>query len=586
MSRLRVAFIIAVLFVTASTAGAQQNPWRPTIMGQRGMVASGHPLASEAGLRILREGGNAIDAAIATWLVQGQVEPGMTGLGADFFALIYLAKTGEVKFINGSGPAPKTATADFYRSKGGMPRSGPLSVEVPGAVGGVLLTHQKYGTKPIAEVMQPALEIAERGFPVTDTLAGQLRSNQDLLSQYPSTQKIWFKNGEPARAGDIVQNPDLARTLRTIAQGGDDAFYRGPIAKATVEFLKTYGGLHELSDWAGYEAHEDTPISVTYRGLEVFECPPNSQGHVMLQALNILEGFSLRYMEHNSAPYLHLVTEALKLSFADRNRFNGDPRFVAPIPMRELLSKEYAARRRALIDPSRAIQGEPPPGDPRAFTSSGDLAYAGPRPVPNVVSPWDENELALTTYLTVVDEDHNMVSITSSLLSGFGSGMVVDGAGYLLNNRMAYFSLEAGDPNVLAPGKRTRQTINPALALKDGKPYVVFGTPGADTQPQTQLQFLLNIVEFGMGVQQALEAPAVISSSFRSSYYPQRVDGKLQTPAALPEHVRAGLAARGHDLDIRNARGVGSVKAILIHPQTGALMGGVSPTGDSYVMGW
>jgi len=203
-----------------------------------------------------------------------------------------------------------------------------------------------------------------------------------------------------------------------------------------------------------------------------------------------------------------------------------------------------------------------------------------------VVSPWDENELALTTYLTVVDEDHNMVSITSSLLSGFGSGMVVDGAGYLLNNRMAYFSLEAGDPNVLAPGKRTRQTINPALALKDGKPYVVFGTPGADTQPQTQLQFLLNIVEFGMGVQQALEAPAVISSSFRSSYYPQRVEGKLQTPAALPEHVRAGLAARGHDLDIRNARGVGSVKAILIHPQTGALMGGVSPTGDSYVMGW
>ena len=280
------------------------------------------------------------------------------------------------------------------------------------------------------------------------------------------------------------------------------------------------------------------------------------------------------------------MTESLKLAFADRNAYVGDPRFVPPIPMKELLSDEYAAARRALIDPIRAIEGEPPAGEPLRVASTLPV-YAGPRLAPGEIGEWDQaNALALTTYLTVVDSDRNMVSITSSLLSGFGSGMVVEDAGFFLNNRMAYFSVEPDDVNVVAPGKRTRHTINPALALKDGKPYLAFGTPGADTQPQTQLQFFLNVVEFGMGVQEALEQPAVISTSFRASYYPQRIAGTLITSAALPEHVRDSLAALGHQLDVRDSRGVGSVKAIMIHPETGALMGGVSPTGDSYVMGW
>jgi gamma-glutamyltranspeptidase/glutathione hydrolase len=288
------------------------------------------------------------------------------------------------------------------------------------------------------------------------------------------------------------------------------------------------------------------------------------------------------YMRHNSAPYLHAVTESLKLAFADRNRYVGDPKFVPPIPMRELLSKDYAAKRRALIDPNKAIEGEPPAGAIASPTTSA--RYATPQPVPPLdATPWIDGH---TTYLAVVDKDRNMVSITSSLLSGFGSGHVAEGAGFFLNNRMAYFGLESDDVNVLKPGKRPRHTINPALALKDGRPYVVFGTPGADTQPQTQLQFFLNVVEFGMNVQQALEAPAVISSSFRSSYYPHEVAGRLQTPASLPEHVRTELAALGHKLDVRNVKGVGSVKAIIIHPKTGVLMGGVSPTGDSYVYGW
>lgn len=583
-----LAFLIVTMAGPSGIQAQQPAPWRPTVMTMNGMVAAGHPMTAEVGLRVLQQGGNAIDAAIAAWFTQGQVEPGSTGLGGDMFILFYDAKTKEVRFINGSGPAPMAATADFYRSKGGMPREGPLSVEVPGAVGSAVLAAETYGTMPLNEILEPAIEIAEQGFPITNRLASSLEGAKEKLGKFSSTRKIWFKGDRPFRVGEVLVNKDLAQTLRSIASQGAEAFYRGEIAQMSLDYLKANGGIHELSDWAAYHAHEDTPIVTTYRGIEVYECPPNSQGHVMLQAMNILEGFDLRYMGHNSAPYLHVVTEALKLSFADRNRYNGDPRVVPTIPMAELLSKEYAAVRRALIEPDRAFEGEPAPGDPRQLVASESaLAYASPQPVPDTVNPWNEDEvLNLTTYLNVVDKDRNMVSITSSLLSGFGSGMVVEGAGYLLNNRMAYFWLDPENVNVLEPGKRVRQTINPALALKDGKPYMVFGTPGADTQPQTQLQFFLNVVEFGMGVQQALEQPAVISRSFEPSYYPHEVEGTLLTPTALPEHVQQSLAALGHKLDLRPSRGVGSNKAVVVHPETNVLMGGVSPTGDSYVMGW
>jgi len=565
---------------------AQTTSWRPTVVAQHGMVAAGHPLAAEAGMRVLKAGGNAVDAAMATWAVQGEVEPGMTGLGADMFVLIYLAKTHEVKFINGTGFAPHAATIDFYKAKGGIPADGPLSISVPGAVGGAALALQKYGTRPLADVFAPAIEIAEQGFPISPALARELNGSRDKLAKFPSTTKIWFRDGKPLAMGDVLVNRDLARTLRTIAAAGPDAFYRGDIAKNTAAFLKANGGILANDDLAAYQPFEDAPISTNYRGIDVFECPPNSQGFVMLEALNILEGFNLKQMGHNSAPYLHAITESLKLAFADRNAYVGDPKFVPNIPMKALLSKEYAAARRAAINPDRAIAGEPAPGNPSRFTPTSQ-AYANPQPLPPGVKPFDPDEiLNLTTYLAVVDKDHNMVSVTSSLLSGFGSGMVVENGGFLLNDRMRYWYLDPQNVNALQPGKRVRQTINPALALKDGKPLVVFGTPGADTQPQTQLQFFLNVVEFEMEVQQALEQPAVISNSFRDSYYPHNALGKLLTPAMLPESVRAGLAAKGHQLDVRDSRGVGSVKAIMIHPRSGALMGGVSPTGDSYVMAW
>lgn len=583
MRRIALLATLTVLALTAAPL-AQNSTWRPVVLSDTGMIASGHALASETGIRILKSGGNAIDAAVAAWAVQGLTEPEMTGLGGDMFMLIYLAKTGEVKFINGTGVAPMAATVDFYKGKGGIPGDGILSVSVPAAVAGAELAAKTYGTKPLAELLAPAAELAERGFPITESLAGAIRNSREKMSA--SAKEIWYRGNTPLGFGDRVVQKDLAATLREIGAKGSAAFYQGPIAEKFAAYMKAEGGLIDRKDLAGIKANEDTPVRINYKGIDVFECPPNSQGFVMLQALNILEGMNVRYMRHNSAPYLHAVTESLKLAFADRNKYVADPKFTPNIPMREMLSKEYATIRRALIDPDKAIAGEAPFGNPRqSATSSQPIAYAAPQSVDYTqVITGEEN--GHTTYLAVVDKDRNMVSVTSSLLSLFGSGHVVKGAGFVLNNRMAYYGLDEDDINVLKPGKRVRQTINPALALKDGKPYMVFGTPGADTQPQAQLQFFLNVAEFGMNVQQALEQEYVVSTSFKSSYYPHDAEGKLQVPATLPKHVLDELAAMGHKLDIRNVRGVGSVKAIIIHPRTGVLMGGVSPTRDSYVMAY
>ena len=582
MRRYALLTVSLVSLLTVSPL-AQTSTWRPVVLSDNGMIASGHALASEVGIRVLKSGGNAIDAAVAAWAVQGLTEPEMTGLGGDMFMLIYLAKTGEVKFINGTGVAPMAATVDFYKGKGGLPSDGILSVSVPGAVAGAELAAKTYGSKPLAELMAPAAELAEKGFPITEALASAIRNSGNKFS--PSAKKIWYNGATPLGFGDRVVQKDLANTLREIGAKGSAAFYQGPIADKFAAYMKANGGLIDRNDLAAIRANEDPAIKINYKGIDVYECPPNSQGFVMLQALNILEGMNVRYMRHNSAPYLHAVTESLKLAFADRNKYVADPKFTPNIPMREMLSKEYAAIRRALIDPDKAIDGEAPFGNPRGpATSSQPVAYASAQPVPGTVITAEEN--GHTTYLAVVDKDRNMVSVTSSLLSLFGSGHVVEGAGFMLNNRMAYYGLDEDDVNVLRPGKRVRQTINPALALKDGKPYMVFGTPGADTQPQAQMQFFLNVAEFGMNVQQALEKEYIVSTSFKSSYFPHDAEGKLQVPATLPKHVLDELAAMGHKLDIRNVRGVGSVKAIVIHPRTGVLMGGVSPTRDSYVMAY
>ncbi len=576
------------LAAVATSVTAQDTAWRPVVMGNHGMVASGHPMASMAGTQILEKGGNAVDAAVAAWTVQGLVEPAMTGLGGDAFVLIYLAKTGEVKFINATGPAPGRATVELYKPKGGIPSSGPLASDVPGALDGIGLALETYGTISYRDAFAPAIEIAKKGFPVSYNVASLLERTKEKLRAFPSTTAIWFRDGRPLKAGEIVVQEGYGTTLETIAQKGRRAFYEGDIGKNLAKFIESQGGVLSASDLARYEAHEADPIHINYKGYEVYEAAPNSQGHVLLQALNMLEGFDLRYMGHNSASYLHLVTESLKLAFADRDRYLGDPRFVPPIPIDGLLSKEYAAARRDLIDPDRALSGVVPAGDPSARAPDEEDApsYASHGFVPRDVLPDDRDGKGLTTYLSVIDDEGNMVSITSSLCSGFGSGLIAGDGGFFMNNRMVYYFLDPEHTNVLVPGKRTRHTINPALVLKDGKPFMAFGTPGGDTQPQTELQFFLNLIEFEMNVQEALEAPAVISSHFQSSFWPHESANKLRVPSSLPEHVLEALAAKGHNLEIRDYRGVGSVKAILIDPVSGALMGGVSPTGDSYVIGW
>src|SRR5688572_27722600 len=401
---LLTASLVALLSVSPI---AQTSTWRPVVLSDNGMIASGHVLASEAGLRVLKSGGNAIDAAVAAWAVQGLTEPEMAGLGGDMFMLIYLAKTGEVKFINGTGVAPMAATVDFYKDKGGLPSDGILSVSVPGAVAGAELAAKAYGTRPLAELMAPAAELAEKGFPITESLAGAIRGSAKKFS--PSAKAIWYNGDTPKGFGDRVVQKDLANTLREIGAKGSAAFYQGPIAEKFAAYMKAQGGLIDQKDLAAIKANEDPAIKINYKGIDVYECPPNSQGFVMLQALNILEGMNVRYMRHNSAPYLHAVTESLKLAFADRNKYVADPKFTPNIPMREMLSKEYAAIRRALIDPDKAIDGEAPFGEPRAGTTSSPIAYAAPQLVPNTVITAEEN--GHTTYLAVVDKDRNMVSV-------------------------------------------------------------------------------------------------------------------------------------------------------------------------------
>ena len=362
MTRRQTLVVVAVVLASLGRPQAQDNPqatsgsWRPTIVAQHGMVAAGHPLAAEAGMRILKAGGNAIDAAIATWAVQGEVEPGMTGLGADMFVLYYNAKTGEVKFINGTGFAAQAATIDFYKSKGGIPDEGPLSIAVPGAVGGAAYAVKTYGTKPLAEVLAPAIEIADGGFPVSEALADgiQERAREDRevsRRRRRSTSRTASRCGWATSSGIPISRGRCARSRRR----APTPFYRGDIAKNTAAFLKANGGIITEADLASYQPFEDAPIHVNYRGVDVYECPPNSQGFVMLEALNILEGYELKEMGRNSAPYLHAVTESLKLSFADRNAFVGDPKFVPNIPMAALLSKEYAA------DPPRADRSRTAP---------------------------------------------------------------------------------------------------------------------------------------------------------------------------------------------------------------------------------
>ncbi|MEW5979140.1 MAG: gamma-glutamyltransferase [Acidobacteriota bacterium] len=520
---------------------------RSAVLAQNGLVSTSQPLAAQAGLQILMQGGNAIDAAVATAAVLNVVEPMSTGIGGDMFAMVYWSKTGELVGLNGSGRSGYQASIDFFRQKGmsSIPMTGIYSISVPGAVDGWETLLKKYGTMSLAEVLHPAIEYAEQGFPVSEVIADSWSESVAKLQGNLDAARTYLIGGRPPQVGEIFKQPNLAATFRMIAAGGSHAFYRGDIARDIVASLQDLGGQLTLKDFADHHSTWVRPVSATYRGVRLYELPPNGQGIAALQMLNILEGFDLKALGHNSAAFLHLLIEAKKLAFADRDAYYADPDKV-DVPVDKLISREYAAQRRKLIDPNRAASSVSP-----GLLEQGD-----------------------TVYLTVVDKDRNCVSFINSLFHGFGSGVVAGNTGVCLQNRGALFSLDPKHPNRLEPHKRPFHTIIPAMAFKDEKPWLVFGVMGGDMQPQGHVQVLVNLVDFGMNVQLAGEAPR-----FR------HFEEGIALESGIGETVRRELVSKGHRI-VPGSGGFGGYQAILIDPTSGVLMAGSDPRKDGCAVGW
>ncbi|MHB1159162.1 MAG: gamma-glutamyltransferase [Chloroflexota bacterium] len=540
--------------------GTGKHTGRPMVMGTRGMVSSGHPLASQAALRVLMEGGNVVDAAVAASATLAVVRPHMTGIGGDLFCLIYLARDGRVVAINSSGAAPAAATLDFFHSRGlqQIPMKGPLAVETPGCVAGWDLALRQFGTMPLARLLQPAVDYAEGGLPVSPHLAQAIAEGAQQFAPFSHWMEAFLSEGRPPRRGELLKLPKLARTLRTLQEGGAEAFYRGEIGDALAAFMQQEGGLLSREDLARCEAELLDPIQTDYRGYTVYEQPPVSQGHLLLQELNIAEGFDLAALGHESAEAVHLMVEAKKLAFADRLRYLGDPSFLK-IPMHQLLSREYASQRRKKVDPKRAIVAAAP----------GILAAAGTD----------------TTYHCVIDSEGNAVSMIQSLFKSFGSGVVAGDTGITLNNRLAAFFLDPTHPNALAPGKRTAHTLNSYMLFREGRPFLVGGTPGADDQVQVNFQVICNLIDHGMSLQEAIEAPRW--SSTPGTLPGERADPyELRVENRFPSAVVEGLKQRGHNVNQAPPWSFGSVKAVLMDPESGVLYGGSDPRRDGYAVGW
>ncbi len=534
------------------------SAFRPSVMGSNGMVTSGHVLASQAGIQTMMAGGNAVDAAIATAAALGVVEPAGSGVGGDGFILIYWAETGQVAAVNATGPAPRAANRETYLKDGGIPMKGMRSVSVPGLVDGWLLAHERYGALKLEEVFAPAISLCEEGFPVSHRLAGGLRGENARFAAEPDSRAIFTDDGKPIPAGELLANPNLGTTLRKIAKDGRETFYEGEIAKTIAEFSHAYNGLLTAEDLSNYHAHWDEPIHVNYRGYEVYEMPPNSSGHILLQELNVVELFDLQALGCNTAESVHLMVEAKKLAFADREKFMADPNWI-DVPIEGMLSKSYAAEQAKRIDLEKAAV-DVPAGAP---TSHED-----------------------TTCFCTADRAGNLVCVLQSIQSGFGSGLVAGDTGILLNNRMTYWHLEENHPNCLMPGKRVRHTMNPVIVTKDGKPVLACGTPGADTQVQTNLQLVTHVLDFGMTPQEAVSAPRWRSlQNPMESTIPHTCSNHLQLETRFSSEAQDGLENRGHELQlVGDWGGQGSAQMITVHTESGALIGGSDPRTDGYAV--
>jgi gamma-glutamyltranspeptidase/glutathione hydrolase len=473
--------------------------------------------------------------------------------------------------------------------------TGPYASSVPGSVAGFDLAWKKYGSLDYKTLLKPAIESAGQGHVLSEWSATNYVEALPTLLKYPASARTLLLQSKPPHAGDLFLQPDLAHTLETLVHDGAESFYRGRVAHMTADSYEKAGGLLRFEDLSTFQAQQAEPVHLTYKGYDIYAAAPNSQGVVLLLALNILDGFDLKSMGFNSPAYLHVVTEAMKLAFADRDQYIADPRFT-DVPLDGLLSRQYATARRELIRQDRAIRGMAPAGDPRhggALLPGTRIVYEDePQQVRGASSSGGAQ--GETSSFSIADKFGNLVSVTHSVNGTFGSGVVVDGGGYVLNNRLPCFYLDDGNVNLLAPGKRTRHTISPAIALKDGKPFLAWNTPGGDNQPQAMLQAFLNVVEFGMNVQQAVEAPTVTSTSFHESVYPHPIAGTLIMPKILADQAGAALAAKGHHVVAtplqkpygQQPSGAGAVKMVRIDPRNGVFAAGVSPAKDDYAIGW
>lgn len=534
---------------------------RSVVMARRGMACTSHPLSTQAAIDILRSGGNAIDAAIAANAMEGLVEPHVNGIGGDLFAIVWDAKTKKLYGLNASGRSPYSLTlAEFQkRGLGHIPSDGPLPVSVPGCVDGWFTLHKRFGKTPMPKILSHAIRYARDGFPVHDEAAFYWPLMVSRFSKYPNVKDTYAPTGAAPKRGELFRNPALANTLEKIATGGRDAFYKGDIAQTIDAFMKKVGGYLSAKDLADHQSDWVEPVSTNYRGYDVWELPPNSQGIAALQMLNLLESYDFAQVPWGSAEHIHRFVEAKKLAFEDRAKYYADPAF-AKIPVNELISKAYAAERRKLIDPNRAAS-RVEAGNPAL--KQGD-----------------------TIYLTVADEEGNMVSLIQSNYRGFGSGMVPDSLGFMLQDRGELYSLTDGQNNTYAPHKRPFQTIIPAFVTKDGQPFLSFGVMGGAFQPMGHVQIIMNMIDFGMNPQEAGDAPRIDHEGSSEPTGEKMVDsGQILLESGYPYETIRELMRRGHRVGYEFG-GYGGYQAIMYDAKNKVYHGATESRKDGQAAGF
>ncbi|MCL2913605.1 gamma-glutamyltransferase [Shewanella corallii] len=534
---------------------------RSEIYATNGMAATSQPLATQVALDILKQGGNAIDAAIAANAMLGLVEPTGSGIGGDLFAIVWSAKDKQLYGLNASGRSPKSLTLEILQARGldYLPPYGPLPVSVPGAVDGWFELHNKFGKLPMKDLLAPAISYGEQGFPVSELIAYYFEKNADRLAQYDGFADVYMPGGATPKTGEIFRNPALANTYRKIATDGRHAFYKGDIARTIADYMRAQDGYLTYEDMAAHTSEWIEPVSVNYRGYDLWELPPNGQGIAAQQILQMLEPHDLAAMGQTSPEYVHLFVEAKKLAFADRARFYADPDFV-DVPVQELISKEYNRKRAQLIDLKKAANS----------VDAGN---------PNL-------EHGDTVYLTTADRYGNMVSLIQSNYRGMGSGMTPPGLGFVLQDRGQLFDLTPGRANSYAPGKRPFHTIIPAFVTKDGQPWLSFGVMGGATQPQMHAQIMINLIDFGMNLQEAGDALRIVHSNSSQPTGKTMTDGGyISLESGFPMETRRELGKRGHT--IRDSVGIfGGYQAIGRDPQTGVYRGASESRKDGQASGY